>query len=150
MNSNRVISILLLIISCYIFFVANGYPIRSTAEPGAGFFPKVISIILAFLAILLFFQKPFSHSEDPVQQKKFEKNDFIRFLLVFLAFVLLIIIAPHVGFFIASSIFIITWMVLMKEKNWTFILILAFGFSIGITLLFEKLLGVPIPHGFIY
>lgn len=150
MNSNRIISILILLVSCYVFFVASGYPVRSTAEPGAGFFPKVISIILAFLAILLFFQKPFSNTDDPVQAKKFERNDFIRFLLVFAAFILLILVAPYTGFFVASVLFIVAWMVLMKERNWTFILILAFGFSIGITFLFEKLLGVPIPHGFIY
>lgn len=149
-NSNRVISIILLIISGYVWFTANGYPERTGAGPGPDFFPQMAAIVLAFLAILLFFQKSLRDEENEVDNVPFEKSDVKRFILIFVTLIALIFLATYIGFFVASTIFIIVWMLLMKERRWKFMLILSIVFSLGITLVFELLLGVQIPHGFLY
>lgn len=149
-NSNRIISIILLIISSYVWFTANAYPERTGAGPGPNFFPQMAAIILSFLAILLFFQKVSHDEENELNNIPFEKSDIKRFGLIFVALIALIFLATYIGFFVASVIFIIVWMLLMKEYRWKFMLILSISFSLGITLLFELLLGVQIPHGFLY
>lgn len=149
-NSNRLISIILLIVSAYVWFTANGFPEQIGAGPGPNFFPQLTAIILAFLAILLFFQKRASDETKDIETVPFEKGDLKRFILVFVALIILILLATYIGFFVASTLFIIVWMLLMKEKRWKFILTLSIVFSSSITLIFELLLGVQIPHGFLY
>lgn len=149
-NSNRVISVLLLIVSAYVWFTASGFPERTGAGPGPDFFPKMAAIILAFLALLLFFQKVVRDEENEVDNLPFSKEDIKRFVVVFLALFILVLVVPYIGFFVGATIFIIAWMYLMKEKNWKFMLILSVVFSLGITLVFEYLLGVQIPHGILY
>lgn len=144
------ISIILLIVSGYVWFTANGYPERTGSGPGPNFFPQMAAIILAFLAILLFFQKTLRNEESEVDNIPFEKSHVKRFVLIFVALIALISFATYIGFFVASAIFIIVWMFLMKERRWKFMLILSISFSLGITIVFEFFLGVQVPHGFLY
>lgn len=150
MNSNRVISVLLLILSSYIWFTVNGYPNRTGSGPGPDFFPELSAGILAFLALLLFFQKVVKKEEEEIDQVPFTRDTVLKLIYIFIALILYILIAPYIGFLITSVLFIVSWMFIMGERNWKFILLLSIIFSIAITFIFEALLGVPIPHGIIY
>ena len=150
MNSNRVIGVLLLILSGYIWFTANGFPERTGSGPGPEFFPKLASFVLAFLSIILFFQRVTKEEANDVDQISFTRENIKKFILTFLALILFIVLAQFLGFLVSSMLFIVCWMLIMREKNWKFILLLSIIFSIVITFIFEMLLVVPIPHGFIY
>lgn len=149
-NSNRIISVLLLIVSAYVWFTANTYPEQVGSGPGPNFFPQLVAVILAFLSIILFFQKVSVDESNEVNSISFSKSDKWRFILIFVALIVLVFSANYLGFFVSSTIFIIVWMVLMKETRWKFILTLSVVFSLSITLLFEMLLGVQIPHGYLF
>lgn len=132
------------------WFTASGYPEQTGAGPGPDFFPQMAAIVLALLAFILFFQKAENEEASEIDKIRFSKQDRNLYILIFIAFIVFIIISPYVGFFVSATLFIIAWMFLMKERNWKFVLILSIGFSLVITVVFEFLLGVPIPHGFLY
>jgi putative tricarboxylic transport membrane protein len=54
---------------------------------------------------------------------------------------------PHIGYLIGTCIFLAITTRLLGERSWSLGLSLAAGLSLGIYLLFTRVLGVPLPLG---
>ncbi len=122
-------------------WLALRLPLWEYVQPGPGLFPAIAAALSALCAAAALL---FTRGEDSVEEKAPEW----RRLLVYLAVVLLWPAGFAPAGFVVSSLVALTLMLRLGERlGW----IAAFGGAALATgagwLLFERLLGVPLPHG---
>lgn len=144
--ANRIIGILLIIFSIYVWFAANAFPPSNSIGPGADFFPKITALILGILSVLLVFKKEGTVGNIFTLQRENIPN----FIGGFISLILYVIIIPTVGFLVSTILVTFVWMLLMGIRKWVVLISVSILFSAGIVALFEYLMNVPIPHGFLY
>ena len=145
--ANRVIGIGLLLLSVYAWLAANTFPASMGQGPGPDFFPKMSAVILGILAIMLVFKK----EETEGKVYAFHGRSSVRsFILAFIAIIFYVILIEFIGFGVSTVLVSLAWMWLMGVRKWTTLIGASLIISAGISIIFEYLLGVPIPHGILY
>ena len=116
----------------------------SPTEPQPGFFPFVGSVILVFLSIILILQGWKRDDTEPVVFG--EVRRLVLFLAVMAAFVAFLDRGGYViCTFIASGLILR----ILNIKSWRVLILTSLCLSIGTYILFDKLLGVDLPVGFL-
>ncbi len=141
---NRITGILLILISLFAWVTASGFPEGMTG-PGPAFFPKAIAVLLTFLSLLLIIKNPTKEGGD-----KLSKQQAVRLAIGIVLVIIYAVLIPLVGFFVSTVAMVTVLMMLMRVNNWMMITVTAVSISIAVTLAFELLLNVPIPHGWLY
>lgn len=78
MTKNRVLSIIMLVLSVVVIIGASKLPVSNLQrDPGPAFFPYFLSVIMIIASVILFFQK--SKDEKPFMTKDEYKRMFILF-----------------------------------------------------------------------
>lgn len=144
--ANRIISIILLVFSIFVWLGANEFPVSNGQGLGPDFFPKVTAIILGVLATILFFKK--EDSEESIFS--FPRSAVPLFVSGLIALVLYVIFIEFIGFTISTILLTFSWMWLMGIRKWITLIVASILISVGIAAVFEFLLFVPIPHGILY
>jgi hypothetical protein len=144
--ANRIISIILLVFSIFVWLGANEFPASNGQGLGPDFFPKVTAIILGVLATILFFKK--EDSEESIFS--FPRSAVPLFVSGLIALVLYVIMIEFIGFTISTIFLTFSWMWLMGIRKWITLIVASILISVGIAAVFEFLLFVPIPHGILY
>ncbi|HWO74506.1 MAG TPA: tripartite tricarboxylate transporter TctB family protein [Bacillus sp. (in: firmicutes)] len=144
--ANRVIGTILLLLSVYVWVTANAFPEATGVGPGADFFPKLTAAVLGVLSILLVLKK--ENTEDPIFLVA--GNQALKFVLGFLAMIVFVFLIEGIGFTITAVLFTAGWMWLMGIRKIVKLTIVSVFIGLLITLVFEQLLNVPIPHGILY
>ena len=138
---NLFIGIISLISSLGILISSNNMPAQSAM------FPKYLSIIFGILSICLIAMSSKMKSEDDGKTEKFFSVPMIKGVILVLLYILLI---QLMGFFIATSVFTIAFMVLYKEKSKKKMLATMIGINVFIYVLFVLQLNVPLPNGLLF
>lgn len=144
--ANKIISGILIIVAVLFWVGADTFPAGNGQGPGADFMPKVGAALLIFLSILLFLKKEKTEEEVFTLSKDTVKV-FILGVITLIAYVVLI---QLIGFSVSTVLFALSWMLLMGIRNWKTLVFSSVLISILVTYVFETLLNVPIPHGFLY
>ncbi|MET3698579.1 tripartite tricarboxylate transporter TctB family protein [Bacillus oleivorans] len=144
--ANRVIGTLLLLLSVYVWVTANAFPDAAGIGPGADFFPKLTASVLGILSIMLVLKK--ENTEESIFLVSGKQS--WKFVLGFVAMILFVFLIEVIGFSFTAVLFSISWMWLMGIRNIVKLLLVSVFISVLITLVFEQLLNVPIPHGLLY
>ncbi|MGB3262047.1 tripartite tricarboxylate transporter TctB family protein [Paenisporosarcina sp.] len=144
--ANRIISIILLVFSIFVWIGANEFPASNGQGLGPDFFPKVTAIILGVLATILFFKK--EDTEESIFS--FPRSAVPLFVSGLIALVLYVILIEFIGFTISTILLTFSWMWLMGIRKWITLIVASILISVGIAAVFEFLLFVPIPHGILY
>lgn len=117
---------------------------------GAAGFPKAI-IILAFVLTVASLYKTFrnySKQEKTIESKKYHIEEFnIQFLGVIGSIVGFIFVSDVIGYFLGSIILVAVLMVLLGQRKVKKIAIISLGTALTFTIVFGKLLHVPLPRG---
>ena len=116
----------------------------SPTEPQPGFFPFVGSVILVFLSVILILQGWKRDDTEPVVFG--EVRSLVLFLAVMAAFVAFLDRGGYaICTFIASGLLLR----ILNIKSWRVLILTSLCLSIGTFILFDKLLGVDLPVGFL-
>lgn len=119
---------------------------RVTDVVGAAGFPKAI-IILAFILTGISLYKAFRHYSDTTRkQHKIEELN-IQFIGVLVAVVTFIFATDVIGFVLASIVLSAVIMLLLGLKKISKVAWISVGISSVFTLVFGKILHVPLPRG---
>jgi hypothetical protein len=119
---------------------------RVTDVVGAAGFPKAI-IVLAFILTGISLYKTFRHySETTRKQHKIEELN-IQFIGVLVAVVTFIFATDVIGFVLASIVLSAVIMLLLGLKKISKVAWISVGISSVFTLVFGKILHVPLPRG---
>lgn len=162
-KSNIVIGIILLALSAFYYLSTRGFPPPTVTENlGAGFFPKLLSMLLAFLAIMLILGSLFSQSTSGQEGEKatisggerLEEDSFAtegisyKFLLGTIGVsILYVILLPVIGYVIVTPLFLIAMIRLLGKKKWLHNIAISILLTVSLYLLFGKMLGVVLPPG---
>ena len=129
--------------------------IRIGAEPGPRGFPRLLGVVLAVLGVILLLranasvrlttpaQAGGSEAIAPVTRREAAFAGGVFGLLIFYAFLL-----ERVGFLIATPLVMALAMVgPLRMRTWLVVALLAVGFTFGCWVIFDSLLGTPLPRG---
>lgn len=143
-------------IGAFVFFFVGTFAVfegwrmnlGTLLNPGAGFFPFYLGIILSFLSILLFYKEVrsrFAETRNPIEiAGRWKRLLFALALFVSYAFAL-----NSVGFIICSIVLLILLCRVVEGCSWRSALLISIICAVVSYLVFAKYLGVPLPKGII-
>ncbi|MET3506473.1 tripartite tricarboxylate transporter TctB family protein [Halalkalibacter oceani] len=119
-----------------------------------GFFPRVLSIIFAGLALILILKGLKSGKGISDEEKGEEESVSLELLkspiAVFFIILIYIGLISFVGFFVSTSLFLIVLMMYLKEKKIVTYAVMVLGLNVFIYFLFVYQLGVRLPRGLLF
>ncbi|WP_245998499.1 tripartite tricarboxylate transporter TctB family protein [Halalkalicoccus subterraneus] len=137
---------LLLVLSAAVFVVSADFPGGRGGDPGAAFFPRLITGTIAILALGLLVkdltaEERAAHEIDPA---------IVRRLVIVVAFPTIYILAmPIVGFPLTTIAFLAGLMWFSGARSIPMVLGSAVGVTLVLYYLFGALFQVPLPEGLI-
>jgi hypothetical protein len=155
-SADRITSILLVVLSGLWIFWARQLPYPKFAQVsnmGPGDFPTIVAVMLAIFAIWQFVDT-FRH---PVEKTETDSNDqaeniinprAIRDILTgFGLFTAMLAIMPFIGFSIAASVFVFSFVLLIGRCKFYLASVIAGLLASLLWFIFAVLLAVPLPKG---
>ena len=142
---NIVFSIIIILLSLFFFYETFNFQITNPRDIGPAFLPRVYSLILLSLGVILLVNKIKKYKTKTIKQqdvRKFNKAILAMFLLF-----IYILITPYLGFYLGTPIIILTFLWVTGIRNLIILLGVPIGITLLIYLLFYQLLGIPIPTG---
>jgi hypothetical protein len=150
MKSSDLISVIFwLVVGLLLSFWSTRYQIGSLTQPGPGFYPLGLGILLIFFSLILLGQG----IRSPQATKKAAPSSFSvsggwkRVAYVVLVLVLLAFFFETIGYLLTFFLLIMLLMAGAGLQSWKRILLVAFFSALGIYLVFVLLLQQPLPRG---
>lgn len=117
---------------------------------GPRFFPYLSAGIMAFLSLLLIlgglWKKGYGAEETRPVMKKDQLNPVLAFMGIGTGYIAAL---PFLGVAIATPLCLAVFFRYFELRRWGWILFFSIGATIVIYYVFEKLMGVPLPMGFL-
>ncbi len=124
------------------------YKIGNLTEPGPGFFPLLLGVLLILASLTLLFLTKKSRSAAPITVPAFAGDGWKKVLYTVLVLVATAIFFEKIGYLLSFFILII---LLMRgaagRQSWKVTLLVAFFSVLGVYLIFVPLLGQRQPRG---
>lgn len=139
---DKIFSVVLCMICAIVYYSASKFDMSYIGDTGLGpdFFPKVISIILFVLGVLIFI----SSGKD----KKVEKNPNAKYTLVTIGvFAVYIVLIGKIGYLVSTILFSFAIISLLKKDSIVLKVIYSIVFPAGLYLLFTYAFKVSLPTG---
>ena len=133
-----------LLVSIIFFALSMKLPApMNPSDLGPATFPYIIVIVIAFLSCLLIYRglKNKNDAEQPIIKIKRKNNVFFVILLVLVYIILL----PIIGYYISTALAFPAILWFAGERKPLKIVSITAGFIVFALLVFDMLLGVPLP-----
>lgn len=144
------ISVILIGLACFIFYGTKDFdPIVSKA-PGAGFWPRILALVLIILAIALlietfFYGKNKNNNSMPIDYKSPAMKRVYIMIGIFAMYAGILYLG---GFIIASLLFIPSVMYLLGERNKKILITVSVSITGIVYVFFTILLHITLPQPF--
>lgn len=139
---DRYASIVFLLIG--VLFIVESRKISASSygsNVGPDIFPIGLGILLVLLSIKLFIETAKMKKEDT----KGEKPDYKRFLIIFGAAVLYVVLLEPLGYVITTFLFLVVGFQVLEKGGWLKTIAIAAAFSFGVYYLFVMVLQGSLP-----
>jgi len=154
MKSSDLISVIFwLIVGLLLSLWSTRYEIGSLTQPGPGFYPLGLGILLIFFSLILLGQSIRSSqamkkvAPFPASASGWKKV--ARVAYVVLVLLLLTFFFETLGYLLTFFLLIMLLMAGAGLRSWKRILLVAFFSALGVYLVFVLLLQQPLPRGFL-
>lgn len=138
-------SLLLLFFSVFICLDSYWLKLGTPSSPGPGFFSFGAGLILGVLSLIEFFKS----SVEKHEQKKIERGEKYKIVLVLAALAAYGLVLEWIGFLLSTFTLLIFLLRVIVPQRWTRVLVTAFLSSLCSYLLFEVWLKAQLPRGFL-
>jgi len=138
------VSLILIILGGWVIFGAIKLRVGSITDPSTGFFPFLGGALLIIFSLILLLQALKGHS---LAGKPF--GEIRQPAILVGGMVVYIGIFDWVGYVIATMILSGIILYILKSKSVWIATVISIGISVGSYLLFDRLLGVSLPSGFL-
>jgi putative tricarboxylic transport membrane protein len=135
-------SLILIFIGVMVVFSSIKLHLGTPREPQPGFFPFVSALILITLSVLLLVHAFRGHSTG---FRAF--GDLWRPVALIIDLFFYSIFLDFLGYVIATIVLSVVILLVLDTKTWWKLAVVSLALSIGSYLLFDRLLGVTLPHG---
>jgi putative tricarboxylic transport membrane protein len=137
-------SILLLALALGALIESMKLPFGSVSAPAAGFFPLVLSVLLALTSLLGFIGALRGSEASLIEERSLIWK---KILLTLGALVVFALAFERVGYLVATFLFIIFLLRLVERKSWGLALAVSVSAAVISYVIFGLLLGTPLPSG---
>lgn len=134
------------------FLYALRYPAGTWSDPGLGLFPRVVGVLLAVTIVVGYLhqrfrrsgRREFASSEDTPGPRAGKW----RVATVAFAVAAYVVLAQRIGYVIPAVGLVWVTLWIGRQRPWWQQLIVAVSLTAGSYVLFEMLLGIPLPTAF--
>ena len=145
--SDTAIGLFLIVFACAVLIHVQGFPQLENGYPGPALFPEVLSVLFIFCGIGLIVQGVRKREKIlKLDLSSISSVGWLNIVFVLGAVLCYIFFAEFLGFLIFSFVILMILMKWLKVKTLPS-LIMSVIVTLGIYLLFSKILLVPLPWG---
>lgn len=142
--ADRIGGLVLLALALYVYSEARSWEYAAEGVPGPGFAPAWISLLIGLSAIAVLVRSWRSPLRGPLVQNRAGLRRSAGFLLGMGGASALI---PLLGMSLTLGLFVLTAIPLLGARGWWQILLAVLLVSVGVPVLFQYVLLVPLPVG---
>ncbi len=147
-NNDQRSSLFWVVIGLAIALYSTKYGLGKFSSPGPGFMPFLSGLVLAGLAVLVFFQQLSKGSKEGLMDLWAQKN-WPTIMMVMGALVLYTIFFRFFGFLLDTFLLTAFLLRVMEPLSWKKVLAGAIGASVGSYAIFQLWLEAQLPTGFL-
>lgn len=158
-KKDSITSIILLIFSGVLYYYASTFPVREgrVRVLNAGFYPRLLAIVLAILALLLLIstirKKPDGKESEKGKEFWTSRKSLILFFITFVMLVVYSFLLNILGFAAATLLFVLILVYNLSDKE-KFkirnIVLVSTGITTIIYLVFKVFINIPFPQGYLF
>jgi len=150
MKTDQFNGVLFLIISILICFGSIHFPYGNVHNPGPGFLPFWLGVVLGLLSIILLIRTSLQRKETRLfRQVLTEKIRWGKVLITVVALILYGVLMEYVGFLLLTFLFMACLMRFVDPQSWKRVIGWALVGSVGSYLIFEVWMKLRLPKGFL-
>ncbi len=147
-NNDQRSSLFWLVIGLGIALYSTKYGLGKFSSPGPGFMPFLSGLVLAGLALVVFFQQLSKGNKEKLRDLWAQKN-WPTIMMVMGALVLYTIFFRFLGFLLDTFLLTAFLLRMMEPLSWKKVLAGAIGAAIGSYAIFQLWLEAQLPKGFL-
>ena len=136
----------LLVLAALAWVAGRGLPLGALSQPGAGFFPRILTLLLAVLSLVLLVRglaRPGTAFIEPWEDRSTRR----RLLLMTGALVFYVAAVGTLGYLVTTAALFVVMVHWVGGRGWAHALVIAALGSAGSWYLFGRLLRVNLPAG---
>ena len=138
------------ILSAGMIWAALRLPYGNVHNPGPGFFPLWLGVILGGMSIALFVQTTRGKESERTLKEILEEDvRWGKVLLVLGALIIYGFLMDYIGFLIVTFLLMIVLLRFIEPQPWMVVIAWALGGSVGSYLIFEVWMKLRLPKGFL-
>jgi putative tricarboxylic transport membrane protein len=138
------------ILAVGMIWAALGLPYGNIHNPGPGFFPLWLGVILGGMSIALFVQTTRGKESERTLGDILEEDvRWGKVLLVLAVLILYAFLMDYIGFLIVTFLLMIVLLRFIEPQPWKVVIGWALGGSVGSYLIFEVWMKLRLPKGFL-
>jgi putative tricarboxylic transport membrane protein len=147
-NNDQRSSLFWLAIGLAIALYSMKYDLGAFSSPGPGFLPLITGLVIAGLALVVFFQQ-FSRADREGFKDLWKQKNWPAMLMVMGALVLYTILFRFLGFLLDTFLLTAFLLRVMGPMSWKKVLTGALGAAVGSYAVFQLWLEAQLPAGFL-
>lgn len=148
-HSDLISGIFWLIFGLLLSLWATNYQIGSLTQPGPGFLPLVVGVLLILFSFILLGQGKKSSLLKEGLLSSFLSREWKKVAYTVLIMLLATFLFEKIGYLLTVFLLIVLLMMVGELQNWKKILLIALITALGIYIIFVRLLEQPLPRGFL-
>lgn len=129
--------------------LATGYPIGSVTQPGPGFLPLGVGLLLIFFSLVILGQGLKSLKNLPAVVPFSKPGGLKKVAHIVLLLLVLGFLFEEVGLLVTVFLLLALSMLVAELKSWKKIVFMALVTALGVYILFVLLLSQQLPRGFL-
>lgn len=149
MNKDRILALVWLAVSAYVWYEASTYPISLLDKVGPARYPHLLSVLIGIGALVLFVT---SRTKEETKKKE-EIKDYKSLLYVIINIGIYLALFNLIGFIASTIVFLLAMCLYFDTRDMKSrvrgALPFSIGFAVVVYLFFAKALGVQLPTLFL-
>jgi putative tricarboxylic transport membrane protein len=145
MNSERISSLILLLLAVFILVESRRYSLGTIGYPGPGFLPMLLGIAIGLMALALFIV---SRTRTPSRKSSWpDREGFIKVGAIFAGVLLFAFFIDVSGYLLNTFLLFVLLLRPVGRQSWSLTLLVSFVGVLASYLLFDLWLKVQLPRG---
>jgi hypothetical protein len=145
MNSERISSLVLVLLSVFILAESRRYSLGTIDYPGPGFLPGLLGIAIGLMSLILFIS---SRGRRPPRKTSWpDRQGFIRVGAIFIGILLFTLLLEVSGYLLNTFLLFVMLLRPVGKQSWPLTMLISVAAVLVSFLLFDVWLNVPLPRG---
>jgi hypothetical protein len=144
LQSESIFALILTALGLFIVIVSLIIGFGTLKNPGSGLFPFLVGLLIFVQNLTIVFK-----NEKTGERLSLNYNELKNLLWMSVTFIMWIILMPYLGYLLATCIIVFAFSKIMRLEGWLKPLLLSVGTTGLCYLLFDLILYLDLPRGFL-